>query len=417
MRANKKAALHRHAFGEVVTVCAPRVLFVGLVLSLSGGVLAQISPTTVTADDQPFFYPAPPEGFDSLNAMDSDLEKYGLPPRPSVASARYAEWANIVAKAKTRLPNPVARNTGFSHGAPQGGEFPPGKLGASTRSAVGGGTRSFYNWSGVNQLYSYPYFAQDNNGYGSIVVGGWAHPSIGYENCAYGPYKMWTWVGMDGSGTALAGNDDVLQAGFAAEACPTQHFAWYEWWTKGCTANSAATPCSVWTVNLAVNPGDYLYVTVTYKPNAQFKGTAFLQNQSTGQYITIGYNQPPGPASSAYQGYSAEWIVERPCPNAFSCTTYDNLTNYYLPNTPNNWFWLYPMYFTPQFYYTPAGADQSSTYDVISMYCTSNNWNPSNSCQPSRYISDAYYWGWDAQPPAGYGNYVLYFYVDGPAKQ
>ena len=55
MRTNKKAALHRHAFGEVLTVCASRVLFVGLVLSLSGGALAQISPTTVTTDDQPFF--------------------------------------------------------------------------------------------------------------------------------------------------------------------------------------------------------------------------------------------------------------------------------------------------------------------------------------------------------------------------
>ena len=392
-----------------------QLLLAILAISFGSRALAQTAPAG-TNNPQPFFYPAPPQGFDAVGALDADLATYGFPPRPPAGSESYTRWAGVMANARHRLANPVAQKTGISHGPPQG-EPLPGTTAAGTRSAGGAGTRSYYNWSGVNQLYSSPYFAQNNSGYGSIVVGGWAHPTIGSENCSFAPYKMWTWVGMDGSGDAITGNDDVLQAGFAAEACPTNNYAWYEWYTKGCTADTAATPCSAWSVNLPVNPGDYLYVTVTYKPNSQYKGSAFLQNQSTGQYITIGYNQPPGPPSSAYQGYSAEWIVERPCPNAFSCNSYSDLANYYLPNTPNNWFWLYPDYLTPQLYYTPAGADPAGTYNVISMYCVPSNWNPSSACQPYKYISDAYYWGSGVQPPQGYGNYVLYFYAMAPAKQ
>jgi hypothetical protein len=140
------------------------------------------------------------------------------------------------------LANPVAQSTGASH-SPRRGASPADALGTAETTQ---------NWSGVDEVYSYPFFALSNNGYGSIVNGGWAQPTIGYENCAYGPYKTWTWVGMDGSGDALLGNNDVLQAGTAAEACPTMNYAWYEWWTAGCNPaiDTASYPCKAWMINL-----------------------------------------------------------------------------------------------------------------------------------------------------------------------
>jgi hypothetical protein len=215
----------------------------------------------------------------------------------------------------------------------------------------------------------------------------------------------------------LAGGNDVLQAGFAAEACPTKNYAWYEWFTDGCTVDTAAQPCTAHSVNLAVNPGDNLYVTVTYHTSSPH-GTAFLQNQSTGQYISIGYNQPPGSPGSAYTGYSAEWIVERPG-HSLSNLSPLNLANYYLPNTPNNWYYLYPSYLNFPDYY-PPGLDTSGTFNVFSMYCGPSDWNPSSNCPyvngGGQYISKAYYWSYYEQPPPGYGTEVLYFFVSGPAQ-
>src|SRR5271166_3523960 len=116
----------------------------------------------------------------------------------------------------------------------------------------------------------------------------------GYDNCSgYGSYYASMWVGMDGSPNAPAGNEDVLQAGFEAGACPGGYYAWYEWYTVGCNLNasSAAYPCVEYNVNLPLTAGDYTYVTVTYNPTSPH-GAAFLSNQTTGQYISVSFSRP-----------------------------------------------------------------------------------------------------------------------------
>lgn len=393
------AVAKRDARGQMRLAFLP-ILFVILGIALAPHAFAQSAPANLI--DQPFFYPAPPDGFDPVGASDADLAKYGFPPRPAPGTASYSRWAAVMANAKHRIENPVVQPTGIFHSPPRRAPQPPNAV---------ANTESFYNWSGVDEIYSTPFFASDNNGNGSVVTGGWSHPYLGYENCSYGSYKTWTWVGMDGSGDALAGNNDVLQAGFAAEACPSVNYAWYEWWTLGCTVDTAAQPCSAHSVNLPVNPGDYLYVTVTYHTSSP-NGNAFLENQSTGQYVSIGYNQPPGSPGSAYAGYSAEWVVERP--SSMATGAYYDLADYYLPNTPSDWFYLYPAYLDNGGWY-PPGLDTSGTFNVINMVCTSGTWNPSSACQGTQNISLAYYWSYYQQPPSPYGTECLYLYAAGPA--
>jgi hypothetical protein len=151
--------------------------------------------------------------------------------------------------------------------------------------------------------------------------------------------------------------------------------------------------------------------------------TAFIENQTTGQYCSVGYNQPTGAPGTTYVGESAEWIVERPT-NASSGNLY-NLANYYLPNTPANWYWLYPSYLKFPSYDTP-GLDTSGKFNVIDMYCNPQIypkplWNPSSACPlvngNAQTISLADYWSYYQQPPPyGYGTGTLYFFALGPAK-
>jgi hypothetical protein len=160
-------------------------------------------------------------------------------------------------------------------------------------------------------------------------------------------------------------------------------------------------------------------VTVTYHTTSP-NGTAFFSNQTTGQYVSIGYNQPPGSPGSAYAGYAAEWILERPSKTLSGFNPY-NLPNYYAPELPNidNWYALGVSYLNFPSYY-PPGLDTSGTFNVISMYCVPSDWNPSSNCPTvnggGQYISDAFYWSYYQTPPSGYATESLYFFVAGPAK-
>jgi Peptidase A4 family len=230
---------------------------------------------------------------------------------------------------------------------------------------------------------------------------------------------------MDGTAYGPAGAYDVLQAGFEAVACPPSgepaNYAWYSWSTYKCNVDTSSQPCSEHIVNnFTVNQGDDLYVTVTYNTSSP-NGNAFLEDQTTGQYISIGYNQPSSnaacpPYCTLYAGYAAEWIMERPGPITDPCSLWD-LADYYLPGL--SWFWMYPSYLHYPSYY-PPGLDTNGTFGLIYMYCDPSNWNPSANCPlvngGGQYISDAYYWSYGQQPPSGFSTEVLYLQAVGPAE-
>jgi len=374
------------------------------------GVLAQAPPAA--GDDQPFFFAAPPTGFSPLQASDADLATYGFPPRPPQSDRSYANWAQVVANAKYRIANPVAKKTGIVHG-------PAVRASLSAGAGVGNTTEAEYNWSGVDEVYASPFFAANpNGGSGGYVVGGYQMPTLGYDNCSgYGSYYASMWVGMDGSPNAPAGNEDVLQAGFEAGACPGGYYAWYEWYTVGCNLNasSAAYPCVEYNVNLPLTAGDYTYVTVTYNPTSPH-GAAFLSNQTTGQYISVSFSQPSGSPGSAFAGYSAEWIVERPT-NLSTGSLFD-LANYIGSWSIGglNYLGSFPAYMQFPSYATP-GYDPAGTFDIFNMVCTQTTWDPNSQCSTEQYISLAYYWSYYQQPPSGYNTESIYFTVTGVAAK
>jgi Peptidase A4 family len=390
----------------LVPLARLQVLLTVFALFLGSGALAQTPPAN--NEPQPFFYPAPPAGFAPVSASDDDLATYGFPRRPSQADASYGTWAKFVANAKQRLANPVAEKTGIVYGLGRRGPKPVGTGVANT-------TEADYQWSGVAVTYPYALFSA----YGNVTASS-IEPNIGYENCSYGSYYAAIWAGLDGWRDALGGNNDVLQAGFTAGACPTRYYAWYEWYTIGCTVDTAAYPCNAWAVNLPVNPGDYIYSSVTYNGGL---GVAFLENYSTGLYVSVSFHQPPGGAGSAYQGYSAEWILERPGTQLMGFHPSD-LANYYVPYSQGNSVPLAPGYYNPATYHNLGpGDDPASTLYTINMVCNgtanSASWNPSGNCPAingfSQYITLTDYWAYNQQPPPGYLSGTVYFFVYGPA--
>lgn len=301
-----------------------------------------VSPNTL----QPFFNPAPPQGFNPVSASDEDLRTYGFPPRPALTKPAYSTWVGIVSAAKTRVANPTMRSTGIVH-------RPHASLG--TQKGVTGTNYTFENWSGIGVTDS-SYFTAN----GSNVVATFSVPTLvsSVEDCSYAPYFTSIWTGMDGyNGT----NDDVLQAGVNVVACTTPtYYAWYEWYTDGCSGSSDA--CYETEVSLSISPGDTVIVSVTYytsSPNA----TAFIDDYTTGYYVSVSYNQPSGNPGSSYQGSTAEWVVERPMVGGSIANLADYGTSFYMEGTYNS---------------NLPGTGPASGPDYFTMVCPA--WNPSSAC-------------------------------------
>jgi hypothetical protein len=348
-------------------------------ISLGSVVFAQ-TPPAVSNEPQSFFYPAPPEGFNPVTASDGDLAAYGFPKRPALSDPFYVKWAKYMSNAKYRVANPIAITTNRHHVGPNRGPS------ALAIPAGGIANPSATNWSGTEVTYSSSstFFAQN----GSEVYIAFQVPTLGTESCTYQPYHTSIWTGFDGDA-----NPDVLQAGVdvsnvaSGGSCSTFYTSWYEWWTPGC---SGAAPCYETDVSsLTINANDEMYITVTYNTTSPH-GTAYISDQTTGYYYSVGFNQPSGNAGTSYAGSSAEWIVERPTEEP-SGTLYD-LGDYGVSDGPYGYLWMYPDYYTPSLgYVTSAGSDSASSVQFWTMYCTQYNWNPSSSCSTPQNISVPYY--------------------------
>jgi hypothetical protein len=169
-------------------------LFAILAISLGSSAVAQTGAVGAN-EPQPFFYPAPPAGFNPVAASDADLATYGFPKRPPLTSTTYAAWANAMTMTKARVANPIAQATNINHRKVGGGFTPVGAAVNTTSVAntIETGQVS-YNWSGVGVTGPSGYFLA----IGSSVTTAFQPPSIGTENCSYAPYTVSMWAGMDG---------------------------------------------------------------------------------------------------------------------------------------------------------------------------------------------------------------------------
>lgn len=359
-----------HSAGEVSSL---RTVLTRLTLALTLGSSLALAQT---------FHPGPPAGFDPLKASALDLEQYGFPPAPDkTAIAEYAVWAAMLAADRTRRADTTTRTTNIRHNPVRG---------AHTSGIVGNATAATSNnWSG------YAVAAAENTFTGkNYVYGQWIVSAVGAGNCINGPLLASEWVGLDGYGSS-----DVLQAGINV-ACGGSYYVWYEWFTSGCSTNTAALPCYESALSLTVSPGDLIDVAVWYTA-APDNGHAYILDVTTGVSASVSFNQPPGFSGSEYRGNSVEWVVERPelC--------FDSTTNCSLVNLPN--YVAAPMnkvhaLGTTGFFFPSSSPSGSTIYD-ISMVCPP--WNPSSACSSTTAIS----------VPKLFGLWSLWFYPDGPAIQ
>jgi hypothetical protein len=199
-----------------------------LVISLGSQALAQTAPAGTSTNPQPYFYPAPPAGFDPLTASGADLATYGFPARPAETSPVYAGWARMVTAAKIRVAGPIVSAAFATH-------HPATNVAQSMTPALGGYyTYPSENWSGMTLVSQSGYFMAN----GSYIYGAFTVPTLTKpQNCAISS-GVAMWVGFDGSGAPgiANGNNDVLQAGLFGDPCLGDYYAFTEWWTDGCWA-------------------------------------------------------------------------------------------------------------------------------------------------------------------------------------
>lgn len=323
------------------------------------------------------FYAAPPAGFDAAKAPDADLDRYGLPPRPDPSQAvAYRAWLHLVTTPQTRLENPAVEITNIVNGPAR-----DMKITGALKGNVSTSTST--NWSGVAITTSDAFKANKSAVYSQFVM-----PKMGHDNCTYGPYYFSWWVGFDGWG-----NGNVLQAGANSTNCSTTYVLWYEWFESGCTSSSATYPCYQTNFKgIPVTAGDYIGVEVWYT-TASPQGHAYVLNYTTKKSVSVGFNQPSGTAT--YEGYSVEWIAERPSLGS----SLTNLANYLGQGSDVD----YATDGTHTYY--PNSSPSGTTIYDITMTCPP--WNPSSACSSTTKIS------WPFLP----GNWSMWTFNEGPAVQ
>ena len=241
---------------------------------------------------------APAAGFNPILASDSELAYHGYAPRPdqSLQPKAYATWAKAMSHSQTRV-TPVLEQTTLMHGPAQlKAKANPSALESNAMLAQQP-SNTYYssNWSGYVDLSGATSYGSTSFYY---TVNDMVIPIAKQSGCSGGWAYGSAWNGIDGFNSS-----DVLQAGVEFDAyCSgttksTYYSAWYEWYPLG----------EVRISSLPVAPGDDMFVEVWHTSATQ--GYAYLVNESTNQYVEIGFTAPAG---TTLKGNSAEWVVEAP---------------------------------------------------------------------------------------------------------
>jgi peptidoglycan hydrolase-like protein with peptidoglycan-binding domain len=225
----------------------------------------------------------PPPGFDPLTADDTQLQRFGFPPRPAegVHLQRYQHVINRLQGKLNYIVPTLRLNTDRHHGPRQ---RPQGAAAA---------TETSNNWSGG------VVFAPAGQSF-SWIQGDWVIPNVDAptENQWY--YSA-NWIGIDGDGSG-----DVCQAGIECEAYRSgtsvtrNIYPWWEWFPQS----------EVQITNFPVNAGDMVTALLCAGPGAgATNATIYLTNRTTGDTTSVGFTAPQG---TALVGNCAEWVVEAP---------------------------------------------------------------------------------------------------------
>jgi hypothetical protein len=182
-------------------------------------------------------------------------------------------------------------------------------LPASARLAWHGGPRLVYDDSlreqGLVGSYNWSGYAATNalvSGTGGVsyVAGTWIVNAVTGNSGQYAA----VWVGIDGFDSSTVEQLGTLAyitaTGFGRNAkTEAQYYAWVEMY-----------PAGMYQIPLAVNPGDSITASVTWKPGTT-SYEVYMKDNTTG----LSYGPTPWTGSSSAKQNSAEWIVEAPSSN------------------------------------------------------------------------------------------------------
>lgn len=257
---------------------------------LPGKLPYKVAPTKL---DGVYINPALPDGLDINKATQDELRNYGfLVPKPTKDSpAHLQRFWNCLATAKWESKNLVEPEfevrPGQTHHLK---DAPVKKSDTNYVDAVwsGAGTKTG-TWTGVAGSWTIPYVSAPPEVQGT--EGGWNSAS---------------WVGIDGFFTS----NDVLQAGIEQRVSASgvaSYIPWYEWFAPAVSGS----PPYIWQTNITaftVQPGQTMYCYVEYI-DSNTAGYIFLYNETTGKYVGLTLQPPPG---ATFNASSCEWIMEAP---------------------------------------------------------------------------------------------------------
>ncbi|HET9184207.1 MAG TPA: G1 family glutamic endopeptidase, partial [Candidatus Angelobacter sp.] len=216
-------------------------------------------------------FPAPPSGFNPLEADEKTLQLHGLPARPAHPE-QLQKWEQTMSR-QMRFIQPTFKRMERNRHVPR-------------HRRVTDALEISDNWSGA------AVFAPSGSSFES-VAGQWTVPQPQPSSPDGTSYSSF-WIGIDGDKSG-----DVFQAGVECEASTSGRniYAWWEWFPEQ----------EIQISNFPVSAGHILHCVLNVISNTS--GSVLLQNLSNGVATTFTITAPSG---TALTGNSAEWVGERP---------------------------------------------------------------------------------------------------------
>lgn len=299
---------------------------------------------------------------------DEELIGRGFPPRPDASTApdAYAKWLDLVSQPITMVPPHLVSHTDSVHSRPQGVSQQQGGQFSSAADPA---------WNGYVDLSS------SYRGF-TAVYGQWVVPTI--VACEFDTTTdSALWVGLDGLGF-----QDLVQDG-TMQNCAD--FLGVNFFSYAAVEELLPNQPTAQSVSISINPGDSFWALAwvgdanhNFNPNGAYAWFN-MWNTTKRQGVLVGLALN----GTSYNGYDAEWIMERPCLNVDKngqCTQYAELSNYYIAEMS------YPQVMTSSFNWSYWN---NFNFTVLQMFNEYKNGNDNNWLSATMAMSQtAIYYRW-----------------------
>jgi hypothetical protein len=254
-------------------------------------------------------FPIPPKQLDLTTASETELQAFGIPPRPDpkIDSALYDVWFDFFGTRPEFVQADIEiRDDEFQPVTREARVAPASSTLALSRFETS------KNWCGV--------FIEPSHGTVFVQVSGrWVVPIPDVPlDGGPGLYACSTWVGFDGQRRYL--DSSLPQIGtwqavtLSNDGITTiETYAWFQWWARDLPGTQPGVIKSV-----PVAPGDpVLCMVQVWEPNV---AVVYIKNARTGRLAHFSIEAPLLDLGNGrfhkyrISGATAEWIMERPTP-------------------------------------------------------------------------------------------------------